>query len=145
MGAPFWKTVPLDEMSEAQWESLCDGCGKCCTYTLEDEETGELFRTRVACRLFDSGACACSDYGNRFARVDHCIKVTPQNVRTLTFFPDSCAYRLLARGENLPNWHHLVCGNREEIHRLGHSVRTRTISEAEVDDADFEDHILHPD
>jgi uncharacterized cysteine cluster protein YcgN (CxxCxxCC family) len=142
MSAPFWKTTPLEAMTESQWESLCDGCGKCCAFTLEDEETGEMFRTRVACRLFDAAACGCGDYANRFTRVAQCIKVTPDNVRTLTFFPATCAYRLVALGSDLPDWHHLVCGDREEIHRRGKSIRGQTISETEVDDDDFEDHIL---
>jgi uncharacterized cysteine cluster protein YcgN (CxxCxxCC family) len=142
MTAPFWKTTPLEAMNAEQWESLCDGCGKCCAFTLEDEETGEIFRTRVACRLFDAAACGCADYDNRFSRVSQCIKVTPRNVRELTFFPVSCAYRLVAQGSDLPDWHHLVCGDREEIHRRGQSIRGQTISEELVDDDAFEDHIL---
>jgi uncharacterized cysteine cluster protein YcgN (CxxCxxCC family) len=142
--APFWQTTPLAEMSEAEWESLCDGCGKCCTFTLENEDTGELFNTRVACRLFDSTACGCSDYSQRFVSVPTCIKITPEIAGDLHFLPDTCAYRLVAAGHRLPDWHHLVCGDREAVHRLGWSVRGQTISETvvEASGATLEDHIV---
>ncbi|MDX2102147.1 MAG: YcgN family cysteine cluster protein [Alphaproteobacteria bacterium] len=139
----FWLTKPMEDMTEAEWESLCDGCGKCCTFTLENDDTGDLFRTRVACRLFDSAACGCSDYANRFATVPTCIRLTPATVPTLDFLPVSCAYRLVAAGCDLPDWHHLVSGDRETIHREGWSVRHQTISEAQLeeDGTDPEDYI----
>ncbi len=130
---PFWKARPLSGLSPDEWESLCDGCGKCCVTTLEDEETGELFRTSVACRLFDDKTCACRNYSDRKTHVPLCLKLTPENVPELGFFPRTCAYRLVAIGADLPEWHHLVCGDREEIHRRGMSVRGLTLSEADVD------------
>lgn len=139
---PFWKRKTLAELSVAEWESLCDGCGKCCTQPLEDDETGEFFSTNIACRLFDSGACACGDYANRWASVPECIKLTADNVDEMDFLPASCAYRLVAAGKDLPDWHHLVCGDRAEIHRRGFSVRDRTISETHVSPDEYEDFIV---
>ena len=139
---PFWRRKTLQQMNVAEWESLCDGCGKCCTYTLEDEETSDLYRTNVACKLFDSGTCGCGDYANRFKTVPECLKVTPQNIETLEFFPPTCAYLLVFEGKDLPDWHHLVCGDREEIHRRGLSVQGRTISESVIGEADLEDFVI---
>lgn len=130
---PFWRTKPLTQMTPEEWESLCDGCGKCCVTTLEDEVTGELFRTNVACVMFDDQTCACKDYPNRQTHVPLCLKLTPENVSELSFFPRSCAYRLVALGRDLPDWHHLQCGDREEIHRRGLSIRGETLNEADVD------------
>ena len=131
-------------LTPAEWESLCDGCGKCCTFTLENDETGELFSTRVACRLFDTAACGCGDYERRFDQVPTCIKITPETVAELTFLPATCAYRRVAAGKDLPEWHHLVCGDREAVHRLGWSVQGQTISETIVDEAgvEYEDYIV---
>ncbi len=141
---PFWIAKPLDRLSAAEWESLCDGCGKCCTFTLENDETGERFATRVACRLFDSDACGCGDYANRFNRVPTCIKITADTIATLDFLPDTCAYRLVAAGKPLPDWHHLISGDRAAVHRLGWSVQGRTISEQVVEESgvDYEDYIV---
>ena len=141
---PTWIAKPLDAFTTEEWESLCDGCGKCCTFTLENEDTGERFATRVACRLFDSAACGCADYANRFDRVPTCIRITPAAIGTLDFLPDTCAYRLVATGKPLPEWHHLVCGDPMAVHRLGWSVRGRTISETIVDETgtDYEDYIV---
>jgi uncharacterized protein len=123
MGEPFWKTKALEDMTAAEWESLCDGCGKCCLSKLEDEETGEIYWTSVGCKLFDEGTCSCSDYANRQKLVSDCVKLTPENVRTLPWLPRTCAYRLVALGADLPDWHHLVSGSRETIHEQGMSVR----------------------
>ncbi len=122
---PFWKTKPLEAMSPAEWESLCDGCGKCCLAKLEDEDTGDIHWTSVACRLFDAGACRCSDYAGRLKRVRDCVRLTPENVRTLTWLPATCAYRLVAEGKDLAWWHPLVSGNPETVHEAGISVRGR--------------------
>lgn len=144
MTEAFWKTKSFEDMTAAEWESLCDGCGKCCLSKLEDEDTGEIHWTSVACRLFDAGTCRCSDYPNRLARVEDCVGLTPDKVRTLTWLPRTCAYRLLADGQDLAWWHHLVSGSRETVHEAGISIRGRVTAKedelAEIDD--FLDHVL---
>lgn len=140
MSARFWEDVPLDRLDRAQWEALCDGCGKCCIHKLEDEETGELHPTNVACRLLNRSSGQCSDYKHRHAYVPECIRLTPARLKTMDWLPETCAYVLRAEGKPLPGWHYLVCGDREAVHRAGASVRGWTISE---DDAgDLENHIL---
>ena len=126
MKRPFWKTKTLEQMSEPQWESLCDGCGKCCLIGLEDEDTGEIYLTDVACKLLDGDACRCSDYANRFEHVADCTKLTPQNVPTLHWLPKTCAYRLVAEGRDLYWWHPLVSGDAESVHAANVSVRGKT-------------------
>jgi uncharacterized protein len=139
----FWEEKSLREMSRAQWESLCDGCGKCCIHKLEDEETGELLPTNVACRLLDRRTGLCSDYKHRHAFVPECVRLTPTKLREMDWLPSTCAYRLLDEGRPLPEWHHLVCGDREAVHRAGQSVRGWTVSE---DDAgDLEHHLVERD
>lgn len=136
----FWEDQPLEALDRAQWEALCDGCGKCCVHKLEDEETGEMFATNVACKLLDRHKGQCRDYRHRRAYVPECVRLTPRLARTLDWLPETCAYRLRAAGQPLPEWHYLVCGDREAVHRAGMSVRGWTISE---DDAgELEDHIL---
>lgn len=144
MEKPFWKTTPLEAMTEAQWESLCDGCGKCCLAKLEDEDTGEIHWTSVGCRLFDAQLCACSDYANRLTKVSDCVKLTPTNVRTIAWLPSTCGYRLVAEGRDLADWHPLVSGSRESVHAAGISVRGRiTASEEDLTDVDeYLDHML---
>ena len=132
MTAPFWKAKSLDEMSEAEWESLCDGCGKCCLIGLEDEDTGEIYLTDVACKLFDSGACKCSDYENRRKRVPDCVKLTPQNINELSWLPKTCAYRLVAQGRDLFWWHPLVSGDPNTVHEAKVSVRGKTRPEGRL-------------
>lgn len=139
---PFWKTIPLEAMSRAQWESLCDGCGKCCLAKLEDEDTGEIYWTSVGCRLFDPGSCRCTDYANRAALVADCVQLSPENVRTIAWLPSTCAYRLVAEGEDLRWWHPLVSGSRETVHQAGVSVRGR-VSASEQDLATPEDYLPH--
>jgi uncharacterized cysteine cluster protein YcgN (CxxCxxCC family) len=94
----FWKTKTLEEMSSAEWESLCDGCARCCLEKLEDEDTGKIYFTHVSCKLLDSGLCACKDYPNRSDKVPDCVRLTPENVRTLNWLPPSCGYKLVAEG-----------------------------------------------
>ena len=136
----FWEDTPLDKLDRAQWEQLCDGCGKCCIHKLEDEDTGELVATNVACRLLDRRSGLCSNYRHRRAFVSECVRLTPGNVRGIDWLPSTCAYRLRARGEKLPDWHHLNSGDREAVHRAGVSVRGWTISEDEA--GDLEHHIV---
>jgi uncharacterized protein len=133
---PFWETKSLVEMTVREWESLCDGCGLCCLVRFEDEETGEIVPTRVACRLFDSDSCRCTNYGKRRRHVPDCIKLTPYNIETLKWMPLSCAYRRLDEGKPLPHWHPLITGDPESVHAAGVSVRGQTVSEAAFEDPD---------
>ncbi|WP_375271509.1 YcgN family cysteine cluster protein [Sphingomonas sp.] len=140
MSARFWEDTPLSKLDRAQWEALCDGCGKCCLHKLEDDETGELYATNVACRLLDRRTAQCSNYRNRRAYVSECVRLTNGNVDQIDWLPSTCAYRLRAAGEPLPDWHYLVSGDRDAVHRAGESVRGWTVSE---DDAgDLENHLV---
>jgi uncharacterized protein len=120
---PFWKTKTLAQMSAEEWESLCDGCGKCCLSKIEDEDTGEIFYTSVGCRLLDAGTCRCTDYPNRSREVPDCVTLTSGNIPALHWMPKTCAYRLVSEGRDLYPWHHLVCGDPEAVHAAGVSVR----------------------
>ena len=122
MTFPFWRK-PLSALTETEWESLCDGCGRCCLVKLEDEDTAEVHYTDVACTLFDAGSCGCSNYPERQARVPDCVKLTPEALDGIAWLPPSCAYRLVAEGRDLMWWHWLVSGDRETIHAAGVSVR----------------------
>jgi uncharacterized protein len=142
---PFWRRKTLAEMTPAEWESLCDGCGLCCVIRLEDDETGEVTPTRVSCRLLDAHTCRCTDYADRHRTVPDCIKLTPGNIRDLPWMPRSCAYRRLYEGKDLPSWHPLVTGDPESVHRAGVSVRGQTINEMCLDDPDDAVDFLAPD
>jgi uncharacterized cysteine cluster protein YcgN (CxxCxxCC family) len=137
---PFWKAKRLEELSLAEWESLCDGCGKCCLLKLEYEDTGEIDRTNVACRLLDPATCRCRDYANRRALVEDCIHLTPDMIHNLSWLPATCAYRLIGEGHDLPWWHPLVSGDAETVHLAGISVRCRVISEDEA--GPLEQHVV---
>ena len=138
---PFWKVRKLTEMSKSEWESLCDGCGRCCLNKLEDWDTGEIYWTNVACSLLDCHSCRCSDYENRFAKVPDCISLDAEKVETLTWLPPTCAYRLVSEGRDLYWWHHLVSGSPETVHQAGVSIRYKTISEDDIDEDDLPDRI----
>ena len=124
----FWK-LPLADLTRDEWEGLCDGCGRCCLHKLEDEDTGEIAHTNVACKLLDTGTAQCSDYRHRRAFVPDCLRLTPRLVGQVSWLPDSCAYRLRAEGEPLPHWHYLISGDRAAVHREGPGVAGRVISE----------------
>jgi hypothetical protein len=136
----FWETKSLAEMTQKEWESLCDGCGKCCTYKLEDEIAGVLYQTNVACRLLDLHSGQCSNYKNRKKYVKDCVQLTPDNVLSFNWLPATCAYVRLAKGQKLMSWHPLLTGDPESVHKAGVSIRGRMISE---DDAgELDEHII---
>ena len=118
----FWDEKTLEQMSEEEWEALCDGCGRCCLMKLEDEDTGEIYTSDVHCQLLDGQTCKCTDYPNRQARVPDCIKLTPENVRTISWIPKTCAYRRLAEGRGLAGWHPLIAGDPETVGAAGVSA-----------------------
>jgi uncharacterized cysteine cluster protein YcgN (CxxCxxCC family) len=126
---PFWRTKSLEEMNKAEWESLCDGCGRCCLNKLEDVDSGAIAWTDVACRLLDGETCRCRDYPNRQDLVSDCILLTPESVRSLSWLPPTCGYRLVAEERDLYWWHPLVSGDPETVHQAGISVRGRTVDE----------------
>lgn len=136
-GGRFWEDRPLAALDRGQWEALCDGCGKCCIHKLEDEETGELFPTNVACRLLDRRSGRCSDYRHRHAYVPDCIRLTPAKLGELEWLPVTCAYRLRAEGKPLADWHYLNSGDPESVHAAGQSVRGWTISEQDAGDLEY--------
>lgn len=138
--AAFWRTKRLDEMTRAEWESLCDGCGRCCLHKLRDEDTNELAFTNVACRMLDLGTCRCADYANRFREVPDCTALTPELVTTIDWLPPSCAYRLVAEQRDLPDWHPLITGDPDSTREAGASAQGRVVSE--TDAGPIEDHVV---
>ena len=141
---PFYETKSLHEMSEREWESLCDGCGKCCVMLLQDppEEGGTVWRTDVACRLLDLKRVRCSDYSNRHVRVPGCVKLTPDRVAELSWMPASCAYRLLHEGKPLYDWHPLKTGDPDSTRKAGMSVHGALVSEADLSEEEIEARII---
>ena len=133
----------MERMTHAEWEALCDGCGKCCMNKLEDEDTQEVAMTRIACRLFDDDTCRCGQYEIRHQFVPECIVLKPSNLdRNLYWMPETCAYKLLRKGLPLYDWHPLISGSPETVHAADVSMRNRSLPEFEVDEADWEDHII---
>lgn len=138
----FWERYTLDEMSDAEWEALCDGCGQCCLIKLEDPDSGERALTNVACRLLDTETARCRDYAHRFDTVPECLQLTRASLAQFDWLPDSCAYRRLHEKRGLAGWHPLRAGNDARMRRKGVSVAGRCFSEHEVPDADIDDHII---
>ena len=139
----FWERKKLHQMSRAEWEALCDGCGKCCLNKLEDDESGEVALTRVACRLLDDATCRCAQYEIRHQFVPDCIVLDATNIKAnLYWMPETCAYKLLHTGQPLFDWHPLISGTADSVHAAGVSMKDRTVSEFDVADEDWEDHII---
>ncbi|MEO0830123.1 MAG: YcgN family cysteine cluster protein [Pseudomonadota bacterium] len=139
----FWETVPLVQMNKTEWEALCDGCGKCCLNKLEDPETSEVVFTRVACRLLDDETCRCGQYEIRKAFVPDCVVLTPDNIGEIAYWmPRTCAYRLLWQGDPLHDWHPLISGDPETVHKAGISVKGWTVPEYEVPEEEWEEYTV---
>ena len=140
---PFWKAKPLEALSPDEWESLCDGCGRCCLIKLEDEETGDTYFTDVACFMLECHSCQCSDYEHRKSHVPDCVTLTPELVRTIDWLPPTCAYRLVADGEDLYWWHPLISGDPSTVHSAHISVRGKvTADDKQVGEGEWEDHVV---
>jgi uncharacterized cysteine cluster protein YcgN (CxxCxxCC family) len=140
--APFWKTKTLEEMTPSEWESLCDGCGRCCLHKFEDIDTGEILYTNVACKLLDMKRIRCTEYQERSRLVPTCLTLNPDLARQLRWMPKTCAYRLLAEGRDLEWWHPLVSGDPNVVHEVGISIRGQAISESDIDIDTLEDYIV---
>lgn len=142
----FWENVPLDEMTSAEWEALCDGCGKCCVLKLEDGDTGKIHYTNVTCRLFDCATRSCGQYTLRRMLVPGCVVLSPENIaENAGWMPASCAYRRLHEGRGLADWHPLVSGDPDSVVRAGQALTGRTFPEYEVREEDLEDHVVDYD
>lgn len=137
---PFWQSKPLQDLAPAEWESLCDGCAKCCLYRLEDADTRAVYTTNVHCRLLNSETGRCTDYPNRSRRVPDCVTITPKVLEDPYWLPSTCAYRLIAEGRDLPDWHPLVSGDPDSVRKAGHRVSGRTICEDDADE--LESHLV---
>ena len=138
----FWLSKSLDQMNPSEWESLCDGCGKCCLHKLEDEDSHEIAYTQVICRYFDESSCRCQVYSTRKNLVPACIILKPNNLKDLPWMPSTCAYRLLYEGKNLPDWHPLVSGNRQAIEESENTVSGKVISEEFVHEDGYDEHLI---
>jgi hypothetical protein len=138
--AEFWKHKRLSQMTHDEWESLCDGCGRCCLHKLQDEDDGTVFYTRVACDLLDIASCRCKDYSNRQQRIADCVQLSVEQAEYFNWLPPTCAYRLLAEGESLPEWHPLVSGDPQTVIDAGISVKS--IAKRDSDGLDLADEVI---
>lgn len=141
--AAFWETKSLEDMNVEEWESLCDHCGRCCLIKLEDIDSGELYFTNVICRYHNPANCNCLRYEERNRLVPDCVKVTPELARNADWLPPTCAYRLLAEGKPLADWHPLISGDADSVRRAGISVRGKVISEEYVHAEELEEHLVN--
>lgn len=139
---PFWRSKSLVEMTRSEWESLCDGCARCCLNKYEDDDNGAIYYTDVACHLLDLESCRCSDYKNRTTKVPDCITLTVETLATMTCLPPTCAYRLIAEGQDLAWWHPLVSGDQSTVHSAGISVRGRCVSEHGLTEEEIESRLV---
>ena len=139
----FWEEKSLAEMTRDEWESLCDGCARCCVHKLEDEDTGEVFYTDVVCQYLEQSSCRCQEYQQRNILVPNCVWLKPEDVEAFHWLPNTCAYRLVAEGQPLAPWHPLISGSRSSVLEAGIAVTHRCISETRVAEEDFEDRIIH--
>lgn len=143
MNDPAWfDSLPLEALDPQQWEALCDGCALCCLHKIQDSESGEIHYTAVHCGLLDADSCRCSDYPRRLQRVPECISLDAQGAHDFTWLPASCAYRLRAEGKRLPEWHPLVSGDPQSVHRAGISIRGRAISDEYVHPDGYDEHVI---
>jgi uncharacterized cysteine cluster protein YcgN (CxxCxxCC family) len=141
----FWETIPLTKMTAPEWEALCDGCGKCCLNKLEYEDTGEVEYTRVACKLLDGDTCRCLHYETRRKYVPECVVLSPKTLPKIAYWmPQTCAYRLLHEGKQIPDWHPLNTGDPDSTHKAGESVRGWTVSENDIPEDDWDDYLIEP-
>ena len=144
MPEPAWyNTLPLEQLAPDQWEALCDGCARCCLHKLEDADTAEVFYTSVRCRYLDEQRCRCSDYARRSVLMPNCVHLDPQAAQVFDWLPATCAYRLRAAGRPLADWHPLVSGDPDSVHRAGISIRGRAISDEYVHPDGYDEHIIH--
>ena len=139
---PFWRQKRLEDMNQAEWESLCDGCARCCLEKLEDEDSEQIYYTNLVCRYLDQDRCQCSDYPNRSKLVPTCVHLTPDNIRSYNWLPDTCAYRLVSEGKDLEWWHPLISGTRDSVVDAGISVKGKCISEEHVHPDQWEEHVI---
>jgi len=141
--AEYWQEFSLHEMSEEQWEALCDGCAKCCLVKLQDDDTEEVFYTNVSCKLLNEESCRCKDYSQRLKRVPECLDLNLKNIHQFDWLPNTCAYRLVYEGKELPDWHPLVSGNTNSVHDAGISVKGKVVGQNFVHEDALEDHIIY--
>ena len=139
----YWQHKSLHDMNEAEWEALCDGCGKCCLVKLEDEDDGEIYYTDIACDLLDSDTCRCRDYEHRLQKEPDCVRLKADMVEQFQWLPFTCAYRLLAEGAPLPAWHPLVSGDKNSMMAAGATVRNRVKAKAAVPEDDWQEHVIY--
>ncbi|MFT7559041.1 MAG: putative cysteine cluster protein YcgN (CxxCxxCC family) [Flavobacteriales bacterium] len=142
MSKAFWKEKTLEQMNDSEWESLCDGCALCCLVKLEDEDSGDIAYTDVVCKYLNMDDCSCTDYKNRSVNVPECVSLNLERIQNFHWLPETCAYRLVSQGDDLPAWHHLITGEKATVHVYGPSVKDRAIVETQVHPDELQDRVL---